>query len=520
MSHDLAVRILDAFPSGSYSLSAFLRLLDIVETDAVETAAVECRVQPRLLVNPAFVEEHAETPEKLLMLVMHELHHVLLGHTTLFPRLTPTHNFVFDAVINGIVCRMFPGKAYTDFFRDYYPSNAFPACLLAPPPGWPDGRISVAAGILALPLRHRKRVAQVHEALYSEVGASYEEVYELLPKILAARGRLRRSARGAGDQNAGNQNAGDQSAGGQAAEAGAGAGAAARAEGTRDASKASDAAAGSGWRDPDELVRGVPLLGGHDEDALRESGLETRSPVLFDVVRSVVEEWPQPPQPIRGRSLADVIAEREVVVSRRPPSNRARLRKLIGKVAGVSGRGSLRRLREDRSETTTPIPTLARRSLVLRALGHEPLLHAGEVAARRRGPYGDRVHVYLDVSGSMSTVLGALYAAIVDCAELVHPSVHLFSTKVVDISLADLRRGRCHTTGGTSLACVVEHLAAHRVRRALLLTDGWVGRPEGEHREILARTRLAVAYAGVSTRPSDLEDVTDYSCILNEGGSR
>jgi hypothetical protein len=38
---------------------------------------------PRLLINPQFVEAHAATPERLLMLVMHELHHVLLGHTRL-----------------------------------------------------------------------------------------------------------------------------------------------------------------------------------------------------------------------------------------------------------------------------------------------------------------------------------------------------------------------------------------------------------------------------------------------------
>ena len=89
-------QVLDCFPSGSYALSALLRLMDIVECDQVPTAAVECRIQPRLLINPEFVKRHANTPERLLMLVMHELHHVLLGHTTLFRTVTHTDNFVFD----------------------------------------------------------------------------------------------------------------------------------------------------------------------------------------------------------------------------------------------------------------------------------------------------------------------------------------------------------------------------------------------------------------------------------------
>ena len=69
----LAERILDSFPSGAYALAGLLRLMDVVESTAVPTAAVGCCVQPRLLINPHFVDEHAATPEKLLMLVMHEL---------------------------------------------------------------------------------------------------------------------------------------------------------------------------------------------------------------------------------------------------------------------------------------------------------------------------------------------------------------------------------------------------------------------------------------------------------------
>ena len=58
----IAERILDAFPAGSYGLLGLMRLLDIEETDEVETAAVECAVSPRLKINPAFVETFANTP--------------------------------------------------------------------------------------------------------------------------------------------------------------------------------------------------------------------------------------------------------------------------------------------------------------------------------------------------------------------------------------------------------------------------------------------------------------------------
>ena len=110
-----------------------MRLLDVVESEDIDTAAVECCRQPRLLINPGFVDRWAATPEKLLMLLMHELHHVLLGHTRLLRRVTRVDNLVFDAVINALLCRMFPEPPYTSFLTDYYSDDQFPECLLRPP---------------------------------------------------------------------------------------------------------------------------------------------------------------------------------------------------------------------------------------------------------------------------------------------------------------------------------------------------------------------------------------------------
>lgn len=457
----LADRILDAFPSGAYAMTGLLRLLDIVETQTVPTAAVQCVAQPRLLINPEFVRRHASTPEKLLMLVMHELHHVLLGHTTLFPRLTPAQNFVFDAVINGLVCRMFPAPAFTAFLTDYYRDHRFPECLLRPPPGWsPRQRtrdVSTAPGLEDLEPALRERAREVHAALYSAGGASYHEVFELLPQVLDA----------------------------------------------------CDAGRSPGLD--------VPLLGGHADNP-QQPELEQISPLLFDLVRGIVEQWPQPPDPIRGRSLADVLKEN--TVSPRPPaSRRTQLRSLIRKVAGHEGAGRLRHVAWSDAPAQTAVPRLSRRSAVLRAAGTPVLLYEAPTPWRRPRREGERVHVYLDVSGSMNSVLGALYGAALDCADLLWPQIHLFSTRVVDVSPAELRRGRCHTTGGTSIDVVASHIAAHHVRRALMITDGWVGKPEGQHRQTLERIQLAVAYLGDSINRNDLADVARYTATLNPGES-
>ena len=155
--------------------------------------------------------------------------------------------------------------------------------------------------------------------------------------------------------------------------------------------------------------------------------------------------------------------------------------------------------------------------MVLRALGHEPLLHPGPTSWRRAVRSGERVHVYIDVSGSTDNVKRPLYGAVLDCEAFVHRKVHLFSTKVVDVGLGDLRRGVCKSTGGTDIGCVAEHMAANRIRRALLITDGWVGTPQGGHHATLAGAKLAVAFLGGNVNQSDLKAVANHTATLSIG---
>lgn len=440
---NLAERILDVFPAGQYGLGALLRLLDIVETTDVPTAAVELALQPRMKINPDFVAESAETSEKLLMLVMHELHHVLLGHTKLFKRITLADNIVFDAVINALLCHMFPQPEYIAFFTGQNSDRHFPGCLLRPPSGWTPGKkVKLPVGLRdATP-----NTKWAYTALYSETGADYYDLFETLRTEL----------------------------------------------------KSTDM---------------VPvLIGNHQGSAVDTDGC----PGLFEAVREIVERWPQPPNPIAGRSLAAVLRE-EQHAPKRSPSNRQILRWLIRKIA-VAGPGTNDTRGWSDCETYTPVIGFDRRSLVLTALGRPPLLY--RQTTKHRGRSGlEPVHIYVDVSGSIGDLKGALYGAVLDCRELVKPAIHLFSTKIAEVSLRELRRGVCKTTGGTDIGCVAAHIEEHRVKRAVVLTDGFVGQARGSHEKALASARLGVALTpGFSTR-GDLQPFARHWAELRQEAS-
>jgi hypothetical protein len=440
-------RILDCFPSGTYALQALMQVVEIVESTKVDTAAVECRIQPRMLINPEFVETWAQTPEKLMMLVMHELHHVLLGHTRLFPSATRVDNLVFDAVINALLSRMFPAPAHTAFFTDFYADDKFPECMLRPPNGWkPDNYPAPPA---ALKGKKLQPLARIHRALYSEKGATYHDLIDAL------KGRL-----------------------------------------------------------TEATVQGVALIGSHDQDGSTAGHLESRSPLLVEAVRKIVERWPQPPDPIAGRSFSDLLRDEEVAPERKPSNAKI----LMGLFRRIALAGDLGKRKSTTAvgpyAVTTPVPNFDRRSIVLGALGVPALLHGATIMHRQRSA-SEPIHVYVDVSGSIGDLKGALYGALLSCREFIHPQVHLFSDNVADVTFNQLRAGKCKSTGGTSIDCVADHMHKHRVRQAVVVTDGYVGQPEGIHQRTRSRAVLGIALTPGNSNRNDLASVTNHWAQLN-----
>jgi hypothetical protein len=412
----LRARIFDAFPVAQPSFLRLLGLLDIEATEAVPTAAVSLGGRSRLQINPDFAQRMCRTDHDLVMLVLHELHHVALGHTRLFPRVTRAQNWAFDCVINAQLSRLFPQPQWTRLFRTCYSADRFPEALLRPPEGWRT------AGERWLPGRE----GQVHRALYSDVSVSYRDLYDLLRQLL------------------------DESAGLDV------------------------------------------LLGNHEPG---ES--EGIAPDVLRELRGILAEWPMVEQ-CSGRDQGG--ERREETVQRAERRNRvvAQIRRALLSVANLGECGTKGALAWQAAPSLLPYaPRPARSDFVRAALGSPALLHEATVQVRL--PLAqERTHVYLDVSGSMSGELPHIYAALQPLAALLHPRVHLFSTGIADIGLAQLAHGVRIGTGGTDIGPVTDHLLQHGVRRAVIVTDGWVGDVPQEHARGLQRRgcRFAAVVSG------------------------
>ena len=196
-------------------------------------------------------------------------------------------------------------------------------------------------------------------------------------------------------------------------------------------------------------------------------------PGFVQAVRDIVERWPPPAQAIRGRSLSDVLKKEHVAAVSVGVQVLAAMRRALLSAA-TRGRSTIRRSHGP-VRAQVAIPELRdRRGVVMRAAGRAPLFYDSLVDSPR-GRDADLAHVYLDVSGSMRDYIEHLYGALNALRRHVQPAVGLFSTKVVTVPLADLARGRADTTGGTDIACVLEHLVTQRATKVLVITDGYVG---------------------------------------------
>ncbi len=136
-----------------------------------------------------------------------------------------------------------------------------------------------------------------------------------------------------------------------------------------------------------------------------------------------------------------------------------------------------------------PVLSPGDRRAALRSLWSPFLPDAWWTTTVQRG--GGTAQVYLDVSGSMDAEMPLIVALLGRLVRCIRRPFWAFSTQVAP---ARIEGGRllADTTGGTSLACVLEHLARTRPPAAVVVTDGYIEPLDRSDLAAVSATRLHV----------------------------
>ncbi|MBK7592249.1 MAG: hypothetical protein IPI27_13525 [Betaproteobacteria bacterium] len=421
----LLAELIDENP---FAIRAVLRILGVEFTTAVPTLAVTCEERPRLLVNLDFVTEHCRSDAEVKALLCHEFLHVLLRHTEARKPFTPARHLALDAVINAIIHREH-GPEYTALMSRYYADAPGLDRLLRPM------NDREAAYYIGWPRGERPPAG---------LGARGSGLYAgtLLADDIEALAEQMGSAGGAG------------------------------------------ANAAAGELGPFTLQPGDAdfnrLLGNHDDPSARLPD------ALKDALDRAMKEmngsgiWRSPKE--RGVGANPYQA---VVSSRNEPMERWQRRTLAVLREHLLPDSRSRAQRDQPTTYRIPVLSPRDRRAFLRAQWSPFLPEAlwEGTAPKREGS----AHVYLDVSGSMNAEMPLVIALLARVSRWIRRPFWAFSDVVAP---AVIERGqlKAQTTGGTSMRCVLEHVARTRPAAAIVLTDGYI--------ETLDRKTVRAALAG------------------------
>ncbi|MEN9633261.1 MAG: hypothetical protein RL077_1665 [Verrucomicrobiota bacterium] len=386
-------------------------------TNTVQTAAVSLEARPVLRVNLEFVRAHCERESHVKALLIHEFLHILLRHTLEIRQMTPTINIALDAVINAIIHRKL-GSDYSGFMSRYYAAAEGPLVLLRKSDPTDDAHYSFSRG------EPRKAGFQPNRAKLETMNWLGVEGHKLWTAIYAGKALH------------------------------------------EDVLEFLKAKRIEQWQNM--LANGTPLfLGNHAGDGEFDSD---------DIPEEFASRLRASAKELAGQGvLPDHAAQKPGDLSVPPTQSAAaaaweRLTlQLLRRLVVPDPRGGTRELQPAWSHL--PILNEGDRRGLLLSLWN-PLVSEITWPTFHSQPRGS-VSVYLDVSGSLSGELKALVALFNRFERHLRRPFWAFADTVEP---AHFSRGRLVTrsTGGTSVACVLDHLRRTRPAKALIITDGFV----------------------------------------------
>ena len=396
-----------------FAVRAVLKVLQVEFTETVPTLAVTCETRPRLLVNLAFLKKHCRTDQHVKAVICHEFLHVLLRHTERIAAFSPAEHVAFDAVINAIIHREL-GDDYSEFMSRYYAKEKGVRRLLRPPTRTertPD-------------FGSRSPLMSAWVSLRGRAGVSMKK-----PPLMRAWVSLYNGLLIADDI----------------------------ADLARDILDVKTVPS-----------TGTVLIGGHDHTEFVGELPEVLQEALDQALKSMngCGIWRSPKERGVGANAyrAAIPGVSEGVQRWRRETLEVLRRHLVPDPKAV--RHDTRPL-----HFTVPVLSPGDRRATLRALW-SPLLPEALWSTEQR-LRGGTAQVYLDVSGSMNAEMPLIIGLLARLGRFIHKPLWAFSNVVAK---AEIVNGRllADTTGGTSMACVLEHIAETRPAAAVVVTDGYI----------------------------------------------
>ena len=402
----------------SLPLIEFLSISKIrFDNPEVNSAAVSCGVRPVLNLNPDFLAQHCQSDEHLFMLIMHEMFHLILGHTNLFERDSLIDNICFDAVINATLCQIYRDSRYTSFFKNLYRDDRFPELLLRPK--GPN-----------TPARYWRTLDQ----LYGSNTFTYYEIYQLLQKNFKERWNhlFIRSSYSPESGSNGNLD------------------------------------------DPDSSIQIPILLGNHQH---REDF--SNAGAIKSFISQYTRDWILTGDGKVAGLFAD-LKEVTAELSAPDRVNRLKIRRMIERFSYDSLIGQDRSLRMSRVTSNSFTYSMSDRRAAAKLDLLQGSIPSFESQTRQLSLDSDdpqKTLVYLDVSGSAADQLGEIFPLLLDLLKRRRIELYSFSIEVRKLSYRDLEEGRYKTDMGTDIEPVFKHYLSsnlHRLTdRFLLITDEW-----------------------------------------------
>jgi len=411
-----------------FAIRAILKILDVQFTDSVPTLAVTRQSKPSLLVNLQFISDHCRDDYQVKAVIVHEFLHVLLGHTEEKKPLTPARHLALDAAINAIIHRQY-GSLYSSMMATYYADATGLQKLLRPMNKKEDG-------------------------FYDD----YWEEEPPWPQWVRAWGALYSGRLIVDDiEELVNQLESD---------------------------KPDDTleALGPFVLEHGDFGETGDLLGNHDD--LDQGMSEDLENALDKAMREMngTGIWRSPhSRGIGANPYEEIFSAKDEALLHWERKTLAVLKQ---------------HLQPDRNSRTThevpvdyrlPVLSPGDRRAFVRSLW-APFLPEAQWNTTKTAPNGT-AQVYLDVSGSMYAEMPLIVALLGRLSRYIRRPFWAFSDIVAPAVIEDGQL-RAQTSGGTSMSCVLEHLALTKPASAIVVTDGYIEEVDERLIQSISATRF------------------------------